>query len=74
MTAQRLADNIVNRHEITIQFEGRTVTGFYTVWAGVITVSTALGTKATQLGGMGPTAIDGLARIMLRELAQEGKA
>jgi hypothetical protein len=70
-----MADNIVNRREITMQFEGRTVTGFYTVWTGVITVSTALGTKATQLGGMGsPTAIDGLARIMLRELAQEGNA
>jgi hypothetical protein len=68
-----MADNIVNRREITLQFEGRTVTGFYTVWAGVVTVSTALGTKATQVGDMG-SAIDGLARIMLRELAQEGKA
>jgi hypothetical protein len=42
---------------------------------GVITVSTGLGMKATQVGGMGsPTAIDGLARIMLRELAQEENA
>jgi hypothetical protein len=70
-----MVDNIANRREITIQFEGRTVTGFYTVWAGVITVSTALGRKAMQVGGMGsPTAIDGLARIMLRELALEGNA
>jgi hypothetical protein len=70
-----MADNVANRREITIQFDGRTVTGFYAVWAGVITVSTGLGMKATQVGGMGsPTAIDGLARIKLRELAQEENA
>jgi ribosomal protein S14 len=40
----------------------------------MITESTGLGSKSTQVGGSGsPRALDGLARIMLRELAQEGK-
>jgi hypothetical protein len=60
---------------VTIEIDGRTITGAYTVWSGMITVSTALGKKTTQVGGSGsPRALDGLARIMLRELAQEGKA
>jgi hypothetical protein len=47
--------------------------GTYTVWSGMITVSTALGNKATQVDGSGsPGALDGLARIMLH--AQDGKA
>jgi hypothetical protein len=70
-----MADNIVNRREITIEIDGRSITGSYTVWAGVITVSTDLGRKATQVGGSSsPGALDGLARIMLREMAQEGNA
>jgi hypothetical protein len=68
-------DNILNQREVTIEFEGRTVTGTYTVWSGMITVSTALGKKATQVGGMGSQlALDWLAKRMLRELAQEGNA
>jgi len=40
----------------------------------MITESTGLGSKSTQVGGSGsPRALDGMARIMLRELAQEGK-
>jgi hypothetical protein len=67
--------NILNQREVAIEFEGRTVTGTYTVWSGMITVSTALGKKVTQVSGYdSPGALDGLARIMLRELAEEGKA
>jgi hypothetical protein len=67
--------NVLNQRKVTIVFEGRTITGAYTVWSGMITVSTASGKKVTQVGGAGsPSALDGLARIMLRELAQEGKA
>jgi hypothetical protein len=67
--------NIINQREVRIEFDGRTVTGAYTVWSGLITVSTAMGKKTTQVGGhRSPDARDGLARIMLRELAMEGKA
>jgi hypothetical protein len=67
--------NILNQRVVAIEFEGRTITGTYTVWSGMITVSTANGKKANQVGGYSsPGALDGLARILLRELAQEGKA
>ena len=67
--------NIINQREVSTDFEGRRVTGVYTVWSGVITVSTELGRKARQVGGSGsPAALEGLARIVLRELAQDGKA
>ena len=67
--------NVLNQRKVTIVFEGRTITGAYTVWSGMITVSTALGKKVTQASGYdSPGALDGLARIMLRELAQGGKA
>jgi hypothetical protein len=66
-------DNILNQRPVTIEFEGRTITGAYTVWSGMITVSTAMGRKTTQVGGSAG-ALDGLAKIMLRELAQEEKA
>jgi hypothetical protein len=53
--------NIVNR-VAAIEFEGRTVTGTYTVWSGMITVSTANGKKVTQVSGSGsPGALDGVA-------------
>jgi hypothetical protein len=67
--------NVLNQREVTIEFEGRTVTGTYTVWSGMITVSTALGKKATQVRGSGSQlALDWLAKRMLVELAQEGSA
>jgi hypothetical protein len=67
--------NILNQREITVQIDGRTITGVYTVWSGMITVSTPLGKKTTQVGGSGSAAaLDGLARIILRELVLEGKA
>jgi carbon monoxide dehydrogenase subunit G len=70
-----MVSNIANRHEITIEFEGRTVTGAYTVWGDVITVSSDMGTKATQVGGSrSRVALDWLAKRMLRELAQDAKA
>jgi hypothetical protein len=66
--------NIINQRKVTIDFDGRTITGAYTVWSGLITVSSALGKKTAQVGGSrSPDARDELARIMLRELAEEGK-
>jgi hypothetical protein len=67
--------NIINQCDVSIEFEGRTITGAYTVWSGRITVSTDLGKKTIGVSGPGsPAALHGLARIMLRELAYEGKA
>jgi hypothetical protein len=66
---------VLNQREVTIEFEGRTVTGTYTVWSGMITVSTALGKKATQVRGSGSQlALNWLAKRLLHELAQEGNA
>jgi hypothetical protein len=65
----------INQREISIEIDGRRITGTYTVWSGMITVSAAMGKKTMHVSGSGsPGAIDGLARIMLRELALEGKA
>jgi hypothetical protein len=70
--------NVLNQREVTIEFEGRTVTGTYTVWSGMMTVSTALGKKATQVGGSesqpAPDWLDWLAKRILRELAQDENA
>ena len=67
--------NILNQRVVAIEFQGRTVTGTYTVWSGMITVSTALGKKATQVGVSGSRPaldwMDWLAKRMLRELAEE---
>ena len=66
---------ILNQHSVTIEVDGRSITGTYSVWAGIITVSTHLGTKAKQGGGSGSQrALDWAAKITLREVAQEGKA
>jgi hypothetical protein len=66
---------ILNQHSVTIEVDGRSITGTYSVWAGIITVSTHLGTKATQVGGSGSQrALDWLAKVLLHAMAQEGKA
>jgi hypothetical protein len=69
--------NIVNQRNVRIESEGRTIFGAYTVWSGVLTLSTARGGRKTaHVGSLGSStgALDGLATIMLRELAEEGKA
>ncbi len=69
--------NIFRQRNVAIEFEGRTIFGAYTVWSGAITLSTAIGgRKIAQVGSLGSSlsALDDLAKIMLRGLAQEGKA
>jgi hypothetical protein len=56
--------------EISTEFEGRQISASYSVAGVVVTVWTAHGRKTTQLGS---SPVHSLARIMLRELAQEGK-
>jgi hypothetical protein len=50
---------------------GRKAHGWYRADAGMVMVETTGGKKATHIGGNDPTT---LAYIMLRELADEGKA
>jgi hypothetical protein len=57
--------------EIAIRFEGRMVTGSYALFDEIVEVRTPHGSKATQLRNSSPFAI---AKILLRELAMEGKA
>jgi hypothetical protein len=63
--------SVLNQRPIEIEHEGRTIFGKYSTWAGLITVTTERGTKTAEIGATPPKA---LARIMLRQLAQDGKA
>ena len=58
--------------QITAELNGHTVTGLYsTSREGLVTVRTPYESKSRQLGGSSNSLI---ARILLRELAAEGKA
>jgi hypothetical protein len=58
--------------ELAIDFRGRTISGSYsTSREGLVSVKTLRGSKTTTLGGSNPRLV---ARILLRELAAEGKA
>ena len=64
--------DFTNWKELTIDFRGRTVSGSYsTSRQGLVTVKTLRGSKTTTLSGSNARVI---ARILLRELAAEGKA
>jgi hypothetical protein len=57
---------------VTAELNGHTVTGLYsTSREGLVTVRTPYESKSRQLGGSSNSLI---ARILLRELAAEGKA
>jgi hypothetical protein len=57
-------------HHVTTEFNGRQISATYSVSRGAITVSTARDSKSTQVGGSTPAI---LARMLLRELAREGR-
>lgn len=63
-------DNVVNRQPITVEYKGRILSGTYVVWRGTITVTSGLVSKSALVGRVLPQA---LARIMLRELAEDGQ-
>jgi hypothetical protein len=56
---------------VTIPFEGREITASYSVGAGMVTVHCVNGDETTQLGG---SSAESLARLLLFELAKNGKA
>jgi hypothetical protein len=72
MASRKTARGLVIWEDLTIKLEdGRVMSGTYGYSDRYVTVKTALGSKTTQIGGSPPRI---LARIMLRELADEGKA
>ena len=65
-------NDTIHANEITIEHKGRRVPGWWWVEEeGMVEVWSRRGRKVTQIGGSPPQA---LARLMLRELAKEGKA
>jgi hypothetical protein len=57
--------------EIFAKLDGKIVRGSYLYADGVVTVKTPEGTKTNQVGDQTP---ERLAKMLLRELAREGKA
>ena len=57
--------------ELNVIHKGCPVRGWYRAHHGLVSVEMARGEKTKQIGGSNPTE---LAYIMLRELADEGKA
>ena len=63
--------NILNEGHVTVEVDGSSIMGIYNLLAGTLTVTTIHGTKKAVLGRL---PADHLARIMVRELAQDAKA
>ena len=61
-----------DNRRVIISYEGRSVTGTYGISGKIITVVTAKGGSKTAQLGESPA--ETLAKMMLKELAQEGKA
>lgn len=53
---------------ISIELDGQTFHGLYWVEAGIVTVTTGLATKRAELGH---TSADDVARLLLREIADD---
>ena len=64
-------DRIPPPTPVSCEFDVKTYRGTYRVACKVLTVSTGMGGKSTQVGSTPPEA---LARRLLLELAKEGKA
>jgi hypothetical protein len=67
----RQSMSVFKQHPIEIEHDGQSVFATYSTWAGLVTVNTARGTETTEICDTPPRA---LARLMLREMAQDGKA
>ena len=61
-------------YPVTIEYEGRTLSGSYVVFEGIVTVSTGVGFKSARISGGDGTDAERLARVLLVELARDGKA
>lgn len=65
-----------SQSEVTVEREGNTYRGTWTIARGMITVShPVLGSKTTQVGGSDtPEAAQALAKVMLGELITEAES
>ena len=59
------------RFPVTCEIDGKVYHGTYWVAGKILTVSTGMGGKSKQVGTTPPEA---LAKLLLQELAKEGKA
>ena len=64
-------DQFIPRYPVTCEIEGKTYRGTYWIAGKIMTVSTGRGGKSRQVGTSRPEA---LAKILLDQLAREGKA
>lgn len=64
-------DNSPTRHPVTCEIDGKQYRGTYWVAGKILTVSTGMGGKSTQVSA---GADENLAKRLLRELALAGKA
>jgi len=64
-------DQLPSRHPVTCEIDGKTFKGSYWIAGKILTVSTGLGGKSKQVGAR---PAEPLAKKLLLQLAQEGKA
>jgi hypothetical protein len=64
-------DHNPSRHPVSCEIDGKAHRGTYWVAGKILTVSTGMGGKSTQVRGL---PIETLAKQLLQKLAQEGKA
>jgi hypothetical protein len=67
----RAMANLTVWQKVTAEFSGQPVSGSYAIEDGMVKVKTLHGEKATQIGPFNPQWI---ARRLLQELAEEGRA
>jgi hypothetical protein len=63
--------NLTVWQQITAEFSGRPLSGSYAIEDGMVKVKTLHGEKASQIG---PFNAEWVARRLLQELAEEGRA
>jgi hypothetical protein len=73
---QKMVGNVRVWNKVTTNFKERhtverSIVGSWSIKSGMVTVKTPNGEKTAQIGGATP---ESLARILLVELAREGKA
>jgi len=61
-------------YEVTVEINDRIVTGSYIVAGNIVSVSTGFGWKTAQLSWAGAWDAERIAKTLLRQLADEGKA
>ena len=64
-------DQDPKRHPVTCEIDGKKYKGTYWIAGKILTVSTGMGGKSKQVGTTPP---ETLAKLLLQELAKEGKA